>query len=326
MQYKNEIGVLYDTICFGYVYFNDGVDRTGGICADAYREVLAVIEGLPGWMHPFFTTDVETMTVLPPEVAYGAAASIDSLLEFLSDETVVLGCLGKYYFPNVKRRGADLGQWYRVIDAAELPGKTKMDLLYLFAEYASLQCEVRKAFYRLYRAVKIFRDKQEGTVRNVADKLLEHGNIGTLMGGQTAENAVFGVSLMRPDVLDLLHDGGTPVIVCGLEANVVAPAPTQEPTTAVPLVEFTVTCGTETKMKLLNLFAEHGSLTAAQLARIAGMSQPMSWRYVELLRNANVIQVDRREGRKEVYYRLNLDYFRGVRRSLDGLISRLEDK
>lgn len=325
MRLKNEIGILYDAICFGFAYFNDG-DRTGGICADAYREVLAAIEELPGWMHPFFTNDVENMTVLPPEVAYGAAASIDNLLEFLSDETDVLDCLGKYYFPNVKRRGTDLGQWYRVIDAAGLPGKTKMDLLYLFAEYATLQCEVRKAFYRLYNSVKKYHGKQEGTVRNVVDKLLEHGAAGTLMDEQTAENTVFGVSLMRPDVLALLQNGATPVIVCGPEANVVAPAPMQEPTTAVPLVEFTVTCGTETKMKLLDLFAEHGSLTSAQLARMAGMSQPMSWRYVELLRNANVIQVDRREGRKEVYYHLNLDYFRGVRRSLDELIGRLEAK
>lgn len=325
MQFKNEIGILYDAICFGFAYFNDG-DQTGGISADAYREVLASVEELPGWMHPFFTTDVETMTVLPPEVAYGAAASIDSLLEFLSDETDVLDCLGKYYFPNVKRRGADLGQWYRVIDAAELPGKTKMDLLYLFVDYVSLQCEVRKAFYRLYRAVKNFRDKQEGTVWNVADKLLEHGNIGTLMGGQTAESAVVGVSLMRPDVLALLQNGATPVIVCGPEANVVAPGPTQEPTTAVPLVEFTVTCGTETKMKLLYLLLEHGPLTSAQLARLMDSSSPMVWRYVVDFEKASVLLVDRREGRKEIYYRLNPDYFRGVRRSLNDLISRLEAK
>ena len=48
MRLKNEIGILYDAICFGFAYFNDG-DRTGGICADAYREVLAAIEELPGW-------------------------------------------------------------------------------------------------------------------------------------------------------------------------------------------------------------------------------------------------------------------------------------
>ena len=325
MRFSNDIGILYDAICFGYAYFNEG-DRTGGISADAYREVLAAVEELPGWMRPFFTTDVETMTVLPPEVAYGAAASIDSLLEFLSDETDVLDCLGKYYFPNVKRRGADLGQWYRVIDAAELPGKTKMDLLYLFAEYATLQCEVRKAFYRLYRAVKNFRDKQEGTVWNVADKFLERGDFGPLMDEQTAENTVFGVSLMRPDVLALLQNGATPVIVCGPEANVVAPAPMQEPDPAVPLVEFTVACGTEAKMKLLNLLLEHGPLTSAQLARMMGISQPMSWRYVVSFEKANVILCDRSEGRKEIYCRLNPDYFRGVRRSLDELINRLEDE
>lgn len=325
MQFKNEIGILYDAICFGFAYFNDG-DRTGGICADAYREVLASVEELPGWMHPFFTTDVETMTVLPPEVTYGADASIDNLMEFLSDETDVLDCLGKYYFPNVKRRGADLGQWYRVIDAAELPGKTKMDLLYLFVDYVSLQYEVRKEFYRLYNSVKKYHGKQEGTVRNVVDKLLEHGAAGTLMDAQTAENTVFGVSLMRPDVLDLLHDEGTPVIVCGPEANVVAPAPMQEPEPAVPLVEFTVICGSETKMKLLYLLLEHGPLTSAQLARLMDSSSPMVWRYVVDFEKASVLLVDRREGRKEIYYRLNPDYFRGVRRSLNDLISRLEAK
>ena len=114
MRLKNEIGILYDAICFGYAYFNEG-DRTGGISADAYREVLAAVEEIPGWMRPFFTNDVETMTVLPPEVTYGADASIDGLLVFLSEEIDVLGCLKKHYFPGVKRRGADIGQWYREI-------------------------------------------------------------------------------------------------------------------------------------------------------------------------------------------------------------------
>lgn len=326
MQYKNEIGVLYDTICFGYVYFNDGADRTGGICADAYREVLAAIEGLPGWMHPFFTTDVETMMVLPPEVVYGADASIDSLLEFLSDETDVLGCLKKHYFPGEKLSAGASGRLYRLCEDAELPGKSKMALVYLFADYASLHYEVRKEFYRLYRAMKSFHDNQEGMVRSVADGLLERGDFGTFMDEKEAANAVFGVSLLRPDVLALLDDGEAPAVICGPEANDVAPVPTQEPEPAVSLVEFTVACGTEAKMKLLNLLLEHGPLTSAQLARMMGISQPMSWRYVVSFEKANVILCDRSEGRKEIYCRLNPDYFRGVRRSLDGLIGRLEDK
>ena len=325
MQFKNEIGILYDMISFGYAYFNAG-DQTGGISADAYREVLAVVESLPGWMRPFFTSDVETMTVLLPEVTYGVNASIDVLLNFLSEDIDVLGCLKKHYFPGAKRRGADISQWYREIEATGLPGQTKTALFYLFADYSSLQGEVRKAFYRLYRAVKSFRDKQEGTVWYVADKLLEHGNVGTLLDEPTADKTVFGVSLMRPDVLALLRNEDAPVVVCGPESNVVAPASAQEPEPAVPLVEFTVACGSEAKMKLLNLFLEHGPLTSAQLARMMGISQAAAWHHVADLEKANVLLVDRKEGRKENYSRLNPDYFRGVRHSLDDLISRLEVK
>ena len=322
MQFKNEIGILYDAICFGYAYFNSG-DQTGGISADAYREVLAAVEVMPGWMRPFFTADAENMTVLPPEVTYGAAASIDGLLVFLSEEIDVLGCLKKHYFPGVKRRGADIGQWYREIETTGLPGKTKTALLYLFADYSSLQGEVRKVFYRLYNAVKSFHDKQEGTVRNVVEKLLENGNVGTILDEQKSEKAVVGVSLMRPDVLALLLNEDASVVVCGPEANVVAPVPTQEPEPAVPLVDFTVACGSEAKMKLLNLLLEHGPLTSAQLARMMGISQAAVWRHVADLEKVNVILRERTQGVKGVYYLLNPDYFRGVRRSLDDLISRL---
>lgn len=320
MQFKNEIGILYDAIFFGYAYFNDG-DQTGGISADAYREVLAAVEELPGWMRPFFTNDVENMTVLPPEVAYGADSSINGLLDFLSDETDVLSCLSKHYFQGEKLSAVAPGRLYRLCEEAEISDNTKMALPYLFADYSSLHFEVRKEFYRLYSAMKSFHDKQEGKVRNVVDKLLEHGAAGILMDEQT--KAVFGVSLMRPDVLALSRNEGAPVIVCGPKANVAAHAPTLETT---PLVDFTVACGSEAKMKILDLFAEHGNLTAAQLARLMDISAPMAWRYTEMLRNANVILEDRGEGRKEIYYRLNLDYFRGVRRSLDELISRLEAK
>lgn len=320
MHFKNEIGVLYDTICFGFAYFNDG-DQTGGISADAYREVLAVVEELPGWMRPFFTDDKETMTALPPEVAYGAGSSINGLLDFLSDETDVLSCLSKHYFQGEKLSAVAPGRLYRLCEEAEIPDKTKMALPYLFADYSSLHFEVRKEFYRLYSALKSFHDKQEGTVRNVADKLLEHGDVGTLMDGQT--KAVFGVSLMRPDVLALFRNEGAPVIVFGPEASVAAHAPTLG---TAPLVTFAVTCGSETKMKILDLFAEHGKLTAAQLARLMGVSSPMAWRYAEAFAKANIILGDRTQGGKEIYYHLNLDYFRGVRRSLDELISRLEAK
>ena len=261
---------------------------------------------------------------------------IETFLSSFDDETQVLGVLVPSFFPDLDERrnrrliSRDLPLWYQVCEETEISCEIRMALLYLAASYETVCLQIRTELFRIYREVKAYHLAHRESIVAVKDKFDNWDSIKRLAGqfqvdlsnGKEHE-LVLGVSLLNPMVTFWSKTKDRVSLVCGSEYAL--PKKNEIESIDIGLADFVVNCGSKQKVDILYFFREHGELTAAQLARLLGVSAPMAWRYVEMLRENKVLVVKRQEA-KNIYYSLNSDYFYGVLHSVEEFVKCFDEK
>lgn len=347
MQLNEELGILFDVMCFGNTYFNRELielkyEKEGlpiELRMKAYREVATKIGSISSVLRLFFCPGEEAeyvANIFWNKMIASGNIGIETFLSNFDDETQVLGVLVPTYFPDLderrKRRliSRDLPLWYQVCEETEIPYEIKMALLYLAASYETGCLQIRTELFRIYREVKAYHTTHRDAIVAVRDKFEDWDSVKRLAGqfqrdlsDVNEEALILGVSLLNPVVTFMGETQNSVILICGSEY--VLPIRNEIKSVDIGIADFVVTCGSKQKVDILFLFREHGELTAAQLARLLGVSAPMAWRYVEMLRENKVLIVKRQEA-KNIYYGLNSDYFYGVLHSIEEFVKCFDEE
>ena len=341
MQLNEELGILYDVFCYGNTYFNQEeielkYEREGlpiDLRLNAYREVAARIGSISSVLRLFFCPGESAETIagiFMNRAVLSENVGFELFLSNFDDENQILGMLISRFLPGIdeksKRRlvARDLHLWYQVCEEAEISHEIKMALLYLAASYETVCLQIRTDLFRIYREVKAYHLEHRESVVAVKEKFDNWDSVKQLaklfqrdLSGVKESALILGVSLLNPVVAFMGEVRNQIVFICGSEYALPAKKGAKSP--HIGIADFVVNCGSRQKVEILYLFREHGELTAAQLARLLGVSAPMAWRYVEMLRENRVLVVKRQEA-KNIYYGLNSDYFYGVLRSVEEFV------
>lgn len=92
---------------------------------------------------------------------------------------------------------------------------------------------------------------------------------------------------------------------------------------SVSLSKFLIACGNEIRIKALNSISEHKELTLSQLAKLQDVSPATMLRHIEVLLNAHLIQVSRRDG-LQIFYEINNQTFQNIRPNLFTFVEAME--
>ncbi|MBR4866174.1 MAG: winged helix-turn-helix transcriptional regulator [Clostridia bacterium] len=347
MRLNEELGILFDMVCFGNTYFNreqiemkyEKEEWPIELRMKAYQEIEAKLGAISSVLGLFFHSGESAESVVGV-FANKAIASGDVGVEmFLSnfdDENQVLSMLVSAFFPDLdekrKRRlsSRDLPLWYQVCEETAISYEIKMALLYLAASYETVCLQIRTELFRIYREVKAYHTAHRDAIVAVRDKFMNWDSVKQLAGqfqvdlSDVNEGAlIVGVSLLNPAVTFMGETQNKVILICG--SSYALPAKKEVKNIDIGIADFVVNCGSKQKVDILFLFREHGELTAAQLARLLGVSAPMAWRYVEMLRENKVLVVKRQEA-KNIYYSLNSDYFYGVLHSVEEFVKCFDEK
>ena len=328
MVFNKELGVICDMFCFGNLYFGRGVQRKESGDAKVFEELLEKIGKLPSYMNPLFVEDPKKLSVLYREDWTGYNGLIDQFLGYLENTELVISNLVDCYFTNEKERvkvsmrRRDLSVWYQVCERAELPKKTRISLFYLANEYDVLQWEIRKVFYKIYRAVKEQHTQSQEQKKLLLDmdkeqlkRFLYHQQVD--VSDISIENLHFAFSLMSSGCL---WDKDKKMIIVGVDAweNFVKCG--QGAT--VDICRFFSACGVKGKFDIITFLAERGELSLAEIVKEIDMSNALVRRYTKELVEQGIFLVSREEANRK-YYKLNSKYFFALRSSLDQWVEKL---
>lgn len=347
MQLNEELGILFDVMCFGNTYFNrelielkyEKEEFPIEVRLKVYEEVAEKLGAISSVLRLFFCSG-ESAEPVAGIFMNKAITSEDVGLEmFLSnfdDENQVLSMLVSAFFPDLdekrKRRlsSRDLPLWYQVCEETAISYEIKMALLYLAASYETVCLQIRTELFRIYREVKAYHTAHRDAIVAVRDKFMNWDSVKQLAGqfqrdlSDVNEGAlIMGVSLLNPAVTFMGETQNKVILICG--SGYALPAKKEVKNIDIGIADFAVNCGSKQKIDILFLFREHGELTAAQLGRLLGVSAPMAWRYVEMLRENKVLVVKRQEA-KNIYYGLNSDYFYGVLHSVEEFVKCFDEE
>ena len=328
MVFDKELGIIYDVFYFGNLYFGRGVQRKESGDAKVFEKLLEKIGKLPSYMRPFWGGEPEKLSVLYQEDWTIGNGLIDQLLSYLENTGLVISKLVDFYFPNepervkVRLKRRDISAWYQVCEQKELPKATRISLFYLASEYDVLQWEIRKVFYKIYRAVKEQHNQsleQKKLPLNTDEeqfrKFLYHQqvNVSTF----SFENLQYSFSLMSPGCL---WDSNKKMVVVGIEAWGDYVKCDQECT--IDICRFLGACGVKGKFDIITFLAERGELSIAEIAKEIDMSNALVRRYTKELVEQGIFLVSREEANRK-YYKLNSKYFFALRSSLDQWVEKL---
>lgn len=347
VQLNDELGIMCDVVCFGNTYFNRELiemkyEKEGlpiELRMKAYREVEAKLGSISSVLRLFFCPGESAEPVagvFMNKAIVSGNVGLELFLSNFDDENQVLNILVSTFFPDIdekrKRRlnSRDLPLWYQVCEDAKVSYEIKMALLYLAANYDTVCLQIRTELFRIYREVKAYHTTHRESIVAVRDKL-DNWDLVKRLAGQfqvdlsdaNEDTLILGVSLLNPMVTLWGEARDGVVLICGNEYAL--PVKKEVKGTCVGIADFVVSCGSKQKVDILYFFREHGELTAAQLARLLGVSAPMAWRYVEMLRENKVLVVKRQEA-KNIYYSLNSDYFYGVLHSVEEFVKCFDEK
>ena len=347
MQLNDELGIMCDVVCFGNTYFNRELiemkyEKEGlpiELRMKAYREVEAKLGSISSVLRLFFCSGESAEPVAGVFINKAITSGDVGLEMFLSnfdDENQVLGMLVSAFFPDLdekrKRRlsSRDLPLWYQVCEETEIPYEIKMALLYLAASYETVCLQIRTELFRIYREVKAYHTAHRDAIVAVRDKFMNWDSVKQLaeqfqvdLSDVNEDDLILGVSLLNPAVTFMGETQNKVILICG--SGYALPGKKEVKNIDVGIADFVVNCGSKQKVDILFLFREHRELTAAQLGRLLGVSAPMAWRYVEMLRENKVLVVKRQEA-KNISYSLNPDYFYGVLHSVEEFVKCFEEK
>ena len=328
MVFDKELGIIYDVFYFGNLYFGRGVQRKESGDAKVFEELLEKIGKLPSYMNSLFVGDPKKLSVLLREDWTIGNGLIDQFLSYLENTELVISNLVDCYFPNeqervkvsLKRR--DISLWYQLCERAELPKEMKMSLFYLANEYDILQWEIRKVFYKIYRAVKEQHTQNLEQKKLLLDmdkeqlkRFLYHQQVD--VSDISIENLRFAFSLMSSGCL---WDSNKKMVVVGIEAWEDYVKCDQECT--IDICRFFGACGVKGKFDIITFLAERGELSIAEIAKEIDMSNALVRRYTKELAEQGIFLVSREEANRKCY-KLNTKYMHSLRSSLDQWVEKL---
>lgn len=345
MQINAELGKVFDVVFFTSHYYDpsslEDACRANGISPELFtapfKEVREQVEPISSLFLPLVAQDDMKKTVLAyllEEFIVRESITFNEYLSLFDEGDLLFGKLvytlfrGKDEDTRNALTARDLPTWYKVCGESSLPNELAVSLMYFAAQYRVVLPEIKRDLRKIYTAVSNYHKLHQDMVDKTLAILGERESLEAVVKNITpdatpkdADRLTVSVALMNP-LMTFWHKAESdnrlicgPEFALGYDLHQVPPAAT--------IADFAISCGSRHRMEILYKFREHGMLTAAQIARLMGFSAPMAWRYVEMLHQNKVLYISRQEA-KNIYYSLNPEFFKSVRRSLDDFMTYFE--
>ncbi len=345
MQYNSEIGKIYDSIFFFYEFYHNG--ETAHECSNKYHDTefmkhcFSQIDDkieLPELLRPLFCTGaVQTNPIsefFATEIDF-LHDSIDDFIYRLSSNIDIIyqNTIDKIFNNSEKEKNNRIlpsvapAKYLEALDSLKEDDSFKLQVSLLIGNFNYAMLLFTGLLKQVYSYVDTLHSKYQKEIGKEFERIQSETNLKlyekTLQHPITApDKTVVSISLLNQFmILGPGFEQNSTVILVGLKHEEVLEDSFEIST--VTLTDFLIACGNELRIKILDSVSENGELTLSQLSKMHDTSPATMVRHIEVLVNAQILQISRREG-LQIFYKINVRLFRYMKNHVENFINKMQ--
>ncbi len=343
MQYNSEIGKIYDSIFFFREYYSDcSLTRE---CADecdvefmsyCYSQIREKIEP-PEILRPlFFPGSVRTNAIsefFADRINFLHDTIDDFIVKLLSNIDVIYQITVNKIFnisDNDNNRilpSVAPAKYLEALNNLKMDDSFKLQVSLLLGNFNYAMSLFADLLKKVYTYVDALHGKYQKEIEKEFKKMQSEANLKlyeeTLPYSiENADSTVVSIALLNQYlILGPNFEENMTTILAGLKHDEMLKEKYEICTTS--LTQFLIACGNELRIRILETICENGELTLSQIAKILDASPATVIRHMEVLVDAQILQISRREG-LQIFYKINAKLFRYMKINVDEFFVRMQ--
>ncbi len=345
MKFNSEIGKVYDSIFFFYDYYSDG--KTLRECTSDYGDTEFMAHCLnqirndikpPEILRPLFRTvrtQISAIDNFWSEYFRFPEDNIDTFVEKISKNTdKILKLLIDNIFEDYQKMNSvkispseNPEEYLQAIQFLNTDADFKLQLSLLIGNFDYAISVFVDLFKKVYYHVSALHDKYQREIASEFERI-QNENVFKLYNKTVPfdmnayDDIVVTIALLNQYIVyNVSYKHEVLYMLVGVKSTQVLED--ENSFSSIPLSKFLIACGNEIRINALNSIAEHKELTLSQLAKLQNVSPATMLRHIEVLLNANLIQVSRRDG-LQIFYKINAKVFQSIRPNLITFVDNME--
>ncbi len=343
MQYNSEIGKIYDSLFFFREYYSDhsAIQEYAGKCdvelmSYCYSQIREKIEP-PELLRPlFFSGTVRTSAI---------AEFFSSKISFLHDNiddfiSKLFSNIDVIYQITINKISSDSenennrllpsvapAKYLEALNNLKMDDSFKLQVSLLLGNFNYAMSLFADLLRKVYTYVDALHGKYQKEIMREFERVQSEENLKLYeekLQISIAEPDKITVSIALLNPLLILGPGfgeNSTFMLVGLKHE--AELDDSYEIGTVSLTEFLVACGNELRIKILDSVCENGEMTLSQISKLLSASPATVVRHIEVLVDAQMLQISRREG-LQIFYKINAKLFRYMKNGMDEFFAKMQ--
>ena len=346
MIYNPNAGKIYDTIFFFVEYFNkeetsnyfNKVREDVSLVYEYYNEIKAGVTEIPPLLFPFFYIRSESASALTAFFTYKTdfqCVTLDSFINRIKENTDILyketvNSIFFNIFDSEDKKFIPLDapeDYIDAINALDLPFYFKLQVSLLFGNFNYAVSVLTDYLKIVYSHVNELHDKYANNIDIEFQQIHTGYNIRLYKNAlnydkdRFQESTTISISLLNQFII--YDNKKYDFFLLGLkhEESILDRHNESKATSD----NFIIICGSEIRMKIIHALIDINEMTVSQIAKYLDCPASTLTRHIDALLNNGIITITKREG-LQIYYRLNVSFFKRIKINLDNLFEEIIKK
>ena len=340
MEYDSRMGIAYDALFYGVIYFNEKSFKnffltTYGIAEDEHKfaeELKRQIPEPPNTLYPFFFCDFTKPSFLVSwfydDFYFGREDFTDFIERLMEDVPSLLQSLFQYYLSEDPANYSSGEEFVKKIFQLDIDRELQMQLIYLWSDYNLVFQQLNDFLMASYKEIILLYESQKVLIRNTlkiftTEHFIEGLNIlSTVQDAKFQKRDKIAVSLLNAAlILQRRTTKREFAYVLGCRCN--SCLDLHQNYYRIPIDTLFRVFGNKIVIDILLLLNEKEH-TVTQLAEKIFVSRQTVNRHALWLIDFKLISVSRKTG-PEVYYRINPKFFSAAKVKMDNFFMQFEN-
>ncbi len=339
MNYKSDIGKIYDTIFFFLEYFNKTevedkyiklYDDTD-FMVECYREVADMMNDVPAILQPFFYMRDGVRSPITSFFATQIDIRNDNFESFIAkikaNPNVLLEFVWNRIFEKTTTESDGTASNYAdILPKMYLPIEFKFNISLLLGNFEYGMSVLTENLCNAYICVEKLHKRYEAELQCKYRQIKSPENTKALHDEleyelDDYETTTISICLLHQYVVlykyCASHDS---YFMFGFKYEESMDERSDE--IDKNLSQFFIGCGNELRLKIIDILIERDEVTTAQLSEIMGCSNTTITRHISVLYDNRIVNVSKRQGMK-IYYKLNKKFIKVMQEKINKMFERL---
>lgn len=345
MKFNSEIGKVYDSIFFFHDYYSGS--KTLKQCTFQYGDTEFMAHCLnqirndikpPEILRPLFTTvrsQINPITTFWSENFRFTDDNIDTFVEKISkNPDKILRLLLDNIFEGYQKMNSvtilpssDPSEYIQALQSLNATEDFKLQLSLLISNFDYAISVFIDLYKKVYYHVSALHDKYQKEIATEFEQIQSEKTTNLYSKVISSDissfdEVVITIALLNQYIVyESRHKNQVLHLLLGIRSTQIIED--ENKFNSISLPGFLIACGNEIRINAINAIAEHKELTLSQLAKLQNVSPATMLRHIEVLLDAHLIQVSRRDG-LQIFYRINNRIFQNVKSNLFEFVETME--